>query len=851
MWTFRFWEHLMQDTRYGLRTMARSKVFTAMAVLSLALGIGANTAIYSFLNALLIRSLPVSNPDELAIIRWVSGGRPAVVHGMNGSMFREGASGRTSPNIPFAAWQTFRDARDVASSVFAYAVAYELNLVARNQADASYGLYVSGNFFQGLGVVPAAGRLLTDADDAAGSHPAAVISHEFWRRRYAMQHNAVGSVLLINRMPFTVVGVSAPGFTGVDQSSAPTVFMPLHARVLLSSKPAEEQRRFFLDRNFYWLETMARLRPGVTAEQAQAALGAVYRQFALSTASNDKERASIPSLRVDPGGGGLNTLRRQYTKPLYVLMVMVGLILLIACANIANLLLARATARRREIAVRLSLGSGRGRVVRQLLTESILLSLMGGVLGIGVAIWAVRSIAWLLSDGREDLVLRAPLDWNVFAFTAALALLTGIVFGLAPAVQATGGDAVPALKESRIGGWKGRSGISRGRLSQVLMVTQIAVSLVLAIAAGLFVRSLNRLHSIELGFNRENLLIFNVNAKQAGYRDRAMNRLYENLGEQFRRIPGVTSASFSNFPLAAYYFNDTQVSIPDRPSADGKPRSSAVVIAGPDYLATMQIPLVLGRDLHARDMAAPRSVVVSQVFAGKYFPGESPLGRHVLVGSDKTDAEIVGVAKTAAYNSLSEEERPPVLYVPYTMPGQDVGGVWYHLRTAGDPLNAATAVRRIVHEAAPLMPVARMKTQAAQIEQTISQQRTFANLCAAFAALALLIACVGLYGMMAYAVARRTSEIGIRVALGAARGAIVWMMLRQVLVLAVIGLAIGLIAAWRTAHLVGSFLYGITTWDAPAFWGSAAVLLAAAIAAGYGPARRAARVDPMVALRNE
>jgi macrolide transport system ATP-binding/permease protein len=475
------------------------------------------------------------------------------------------------------------------------------------------------------------------------------------------------------------------------------------------------------------------------------------------------------------------------------------------------------------------------------------MSLSGGLAGLAIGVWAIRLITWLLSDGRNDFVLGATLDWTVLGFTAGLALITGIAFGLAPAIQATSGNLAPALKEARIGGWRGRSRLG---LSQVLVVSQISISLLLVIAAGLFVRTLANLHSVELGFNRENVLIFSLNARQAGFKDDALARFYGDLGNRFRHIPGVRNAGFSNFPVAAGYWDDEEITVPGVLAEPGKKLSTSVVSVDQSFLATMQIPVLLGRELQERDIAAPRTVVISQLFAKKFFPAGNPVGSHIGLGKDKADVEIVGVAKTSIYNSL-REETPPVLYVPYTQDPQSLRGVWFELRTAGDPLAVGGTVREIVHQAAPSVPIANVKTQAAQIDQTIAQQRTFADLCACFAVLALVIACVGLYGTMAYAVARRTSEIGIRVALGAERGRIVWMMLRQVLALAVVGLAIGLVTAWETAHFVASFLFGVKAEDPVAIWGSAAVLLSATLIAGYGPARRAARVDPMVALRNE
>ncbi len=585
-WGFRFWDHFAQDTRYGLRAMRSNKLFSAMAVLSLALGIGANTAIYSFTQAILLRALPVPHPEQLALFTW----RITDAHSaprVNGTGFGYGHGGMQSPNFPFAFWQMMRSNPGLASSVFAYVPANELTVVARNQAAVSRGMYVSGNFYSGLGVAPALGRLITDDDDRPGGPRVAVITWDAWRSRFASDPRIAGETIHINTLPFTVIGVSAPGFFGVDSSSDPEFFIPLHTRTLFGTRREEREREQYLDRNFYWLEMMARLRPGVSIAQAQSVFGEEFRRFAESTPISKNGKAALPQLWLQDGDTGRFTLRHVYSKALYVLMTMAGLILLIACANIASLLLARATARRREIATRLSLGASRGRVIRQLLTESVLLSLAGGAMGIGVALWGIRLLIWLLANGREGFVVRATLDWPVLCFAAGLAIMTGVVFGLAPAVQATAGNVAPALKEARIG--TGHS-YFRGNMGQILVVAQIAISLLLTVGAGLFLRTLENLHSIALGFNRENLLLFKVNANEAGYKDQALARFYEGLAERFRGLPGVRSAGFAKFPLLAGFWNDEPMTIPGAPQSPDKRLSTCIVPANASFLATMQPP---------------------------------------------------------------------------------------------------------------------------------------------------------------------------------------------------------------------------------------------------------------------
>jgi predicted permease len=850
MWMGRLPGEILQDLRYGLRAMVKNKLFTTMAVLSLALGIGANTAIFSFMDAVLMRRLPVNDPGRLTILNWSSRDHTPVVHGVNGSMFGDDARGRVSPNFPYPAWLALREGTKSFQDLFAYARAYRLNAIANGQAEVLDGEYVSGDYFAALGVTPARGRLIAEDDDKPGAPPVVTISYDYWQSHFAARPDIAGTQMRVNNLPFTIIGVSAPGFSGVDAGRNARVVLPLHIMPLLAPKPDEEFRHRFLDRNFYWLEMMGRLRPGVSMAQAETEIQGVFNRYVESTVGNEKElKGAKPRIWLEAGAGGLDTLQRRYSKPLFVLMTMVGLILAIACANVANLMLSRAAARRREIAVRMSLGAARWRLVRQLLTESLALSLSGGIIGVGVAYAGIRGISWLITDPLDGFLLQPALNWSVLLFTFGLAVLTGIVFGLAPALQATKIAVTPGLKEVRA------SANGRGRgigLGSALIVSQVAMSLVLAIAAGLFVRTLTSLNAVELGFNRENVLVFSVDGKHAGYKDQALVNVYADMRRRFRRIPGVRSVGMSGYLLVSYHWNDEPLTIPGRASKEGPEKlSTALMSVDAGFLPTMQIPIVLGRGLDERDMESPRVAVVNELFAKKYFPGVSPIGQRIGISDHAVaDIEIVGVAKTTLYNNL-KEQTPELAYVPYTQDLGDLWGVSFELRTAGDPLALGGTVRRIVHDVSSAIPVTDLSTQAAVIDNTISQQRTFADLCSGFAILALLIACVGLYGTMAYAVERRTSEIGIRMALGAKRGRIVWMVLRQVCVLMAVGLAIGWGTAWETGHFVASFLYGVKPNDALVMAGSAGALVAAAIAAGFGPAWRASRIAPMTALRHE
>jgi predicted permease len=850
MWNWNIVEQVIQDIRYAFRTMRANPLFTATAALSLALGIGANTAIYSFMDAIMMRALPVQHPEELVVLHWTAQKRPGIVKSINGSARRVGKTGTTSPNFPFAAMDHLAANHDALSTLIAYAYATRVNVIMNNQADVADAEPVSGNYYAGLGVIPAAGRLIAPDDDRAGAPLIAVLSYDYWKKRFAENPAAVGQSILVNNMPITIVGVSAPGFFGLDPAARPDIFFPLHCISRFSLTPADDERDRFFDKHFYWLEMTGRLRPGLTIPQAQTALGAQLRQFAESTVASDKDRESYPELYLEPGSSGLDSLRQQYSKPLRVLMTMVALILTIACANLANLLLARSAARSREMAVRLSLGAGRGRIVRQLLTESVMLAMVGGALGVAFAWWGIQSITWLIANGRDNFTLHAELNWPVLAFTMGLSLAAGLFFGLAPALQATKVDLTPALKAGKSGG----SGLHRGwasRLSatRTLVVAQIAMSLLLVIGAGLFVRNLVNLNSIDLGFNRQNLLIFTLNPRQAGYTGDTAAKFFTDVSDNIRRVPGVRSVGLSSFPLVSYYTNSDEVRIPGANLAPGKNYSDLLSV-DPDFLNTMQIPILLGRGIETRDLASAGVVVVNQKFASTFFPGESPLGRHFSLRRQTGDFEIVGVSRNAHYNSI-QEEQSTVVYIPYTRDIASLSRMFFQVRTAGNPMAMVNPIREIVHHANALVPMTGINTESRVIDQTVGQQRTFAALGSCFAALALLIACVGLYGAMAYAVARRTSEIGIRMALGAKRTVILWTVMREVVMLAAIGLAIGYYAARQTSHWVESFLFGIKPNDAMAIALSIAILFAAALTAGFVPAWRAARIHPMTALRHE
>ncbi|MCX6593040.1 MAG: ABC transporter permease [Acidobacteria bacterium] len=847
IWMTRLLPELGQDIRYGWRTMASSKAFTALAVLSLALGIGANTAIYSFMEAILLRSLPVAEPESLVVLNWHS--QPPqgaskewvhVVHGVQGILWPGDKGAMVSGMFPYAAFEALREDNPAFSTLFGYFDGRSSNVAIGGQAISANTEYVTGEYFRGLAVLPVAGRLIEPGDDRAGAAPVAVLSFATSQNRFGGASNALGQRILIDNVAFTVVGVAPPEFFGVDPAASPDLYLPLHTNLLVDSAAAG---RMYGDQNFYWIEMMGRLRPGVNLAQAQAALAPRFHQWVAATATTDGERAKLPTLTLNPGAAGLGSLRREYSKPLYVLLAMVGLILAITCANIANLLLARAAARRREMAVRLSLGAGRLRVVRQLLTESVMLASLGGALGVLLAIWGVRSLTYLFGKGQADFTLRAELNWSVLAVTAALSLVCGLLFGLVPAIQSTRPDVMPELKN-------GRGGEPRRRLQHVLVVAQIAMSFLILFVAGLFVRTLDNLHSVQLGYARENILLFSLNAKQAGHRDPEMTTFYTDLRQRLEAIPGVSGATLSRSSIISSGRAGGAIM--------GALKIGAVTIdgarvlgAGPGYLTTMQIPLLAGREIDGRDQPGSAPVaVISERLARTYFGTENPVGRRITLPEEKRELEIVGVSANVRSGGLKNEGGNPLtVFVALTQFPAD--RVTYALRTTGDPLSYVPTVRELVREADPRLPVTNVLTQAAEIDRSISHELTFAKLCSGFAVLALLTACVGLYGTMSYNVARQVGEIGIRMALGAPRGAVVWMVLRRVLVLTAVALAISIPAALGGSRLLKSLLFGIRPTDLGTLVLAGAVLFAAAILAGYLPARRASRIDPLVALRQE
>ena len=839
-------ETAIQDLRYAFRLLGKNPGFTAVAVLSLGLGIGANTAIYSLMESILLRSLPVADPESLVVLNWQSRSPQNankewvhVVKGIQGRMWPGDKGVLFTGMFPYGAFEMIREENTVFSTLFGYFHGRNHTLAFRGQATSVRAEFVTGEYFRGLSVSPAAGRLIASEDDRPGAAPVAVLSFAASQNRFGGPGNAIGQPILVDNVPFTIVGVAPPEFFGVDPAEVPDIYLPIRTNVLVDGP---EAARMYTDANFYWIEMMGRLRPGVNIAQAQTALAPRFHRWVAATATTDGERANLPKLVLNPGAAGLGGLRRQYSKPLFVLLAMVGLILALVCANIANLLLAKAAARRREMAVRLSLGAGRFRIVRQLLTESVVLACLGGAVGVLFAIWGMRSLTYLFSRGQDNLTLHAELNWNVLGVAAALSVVCGLVFGLVPAIQSTRPDVMPTLKDGRGGG-------QRRRWLHVLVVAQIAMSFLILVAAGLFVRTLDKLHSVQLGYARENILLFSLDARQAGHKDPEITTFYAELRKRFESIPGVSSATFSSSSIirsgmAGRTYRGT-VKI-GAVTVEG----ARVMLAGPRFLTTMQIPIRTGREIDERDQPGSTAVaVISERLARTYFGNENPVGRRITFVGEKRDLEIVGVSANVRTASLKNEDSGMTVFAAASQSAQEFAT--YALRTAGDPLSYVSSVQQIVREADSRIPVTDVVTQAAEIDRTINREITFAKLCTGFAVLALLIACVGLYGTTSYTVARQVGEIGIRMALGAQRGTVVSMVLRRVVLLVAVGLAISLPVALIGFRLVRSFLFGTEPNDPVTLSVAAAILVGAAILAGYAPARRASRIDPLVALRHE
>ncbi len=836
-------ETLWRDLRYGLQMLGRNPGFTAVAALSLALGIGANTAIFSLMDAVLFKMLPVKNPEQLFFLE-----RSGVRRN------RKEGSG-----LSYAFFEQLRSQRETLAGVCAFGPSERANVVVDGEAEVAQGQLVSGGFFATLGVNALLGRTLTEDDDKIpGGHPVAVISYNYWHRRFARDPAIVGKSVTVYGHPFTIVGVTPPDFFGVTVGESPDLWAP-EIQVWSQLFPGASIELYF---NNPLGNVLARLKPEVTEQQTRAILTVVLQQTLAATIgsqlSPEEQRALLQqSVALESASRGLTSLREQFSDPLRILMVVVGLILLIACANVANLLLARANARQKEIAVRLALGASRFRLIRQLLTESMLLALIGGALGLLFALWGSDFLLALVGSGRDPVFLKLALDARALGFTSAASLLAGVLFGLAPAWRATRVDLTPALKDAARGSGAG----SRLGLGKTLVVVQVALSLLLLIGAGLFARSLRKLKSLDAGINRENVLLVSTVPQMIGYREgRQIADLYQRMLERIKAIPGVRYASFSPQGLLSGRGTNTSVVVQGRaerpadntyiPDGMGIPYQCEV---GPEYFETVGMTILRGRGLTAQDDEnAPRVAVINETFARYYFGDENPIGRRFGEGEESSGRmEIVGVVKDAKYNSLRE----PALRTYYTPYFQDPNrwdrATTFQIRTAADPTGVIAAVRQAAGEIDANLPLINIKTLAKQVDETLTQERLIGAVSGFFGLLALLLAAIGLYGVMAYAVSQRTHEIGVRMALGAHRGSVLRMVLRQGMKLVLIGAGLGLAASFAATRLIASQLFDVTPTDPVTFIGGPTLLLMVALLACFAPARRATKVDPLVALRCE
>ncbi len=835
---------VVADLRYALRGLRRSPLFASVAILSLALGIGANTAIFTLIDQILLRKLPVLRPDELVMVYQRA-------NNMGSNM------GSRMNSYPL--YQDLQQKAEPFAEVICRRL-FDASISVDNQTERVEGEMVSGNFFTTLGVKPAAGRVFNSQEDDQiySGHPVVVLSHAYWVRRFASDRSIIGRKILVNNYPMTVVGVSAEGFGGLDPARAPQIRVP----ILMKSVLMPEWSWFEMsNRRARWVQVFARLKPGYTIESARPVLQGLFTQIrgyemTLPAAKNwskfDRDEFMKGQLLLANADLGYSSLRNDFSTALIVLMCMVGLVLLIACANVANLLIARGFMRQREIAVRLSLGSSRGRLVSQLLVESLVLSIAGGAFGLAVAFLLTRSLLAFIPSQEQPLLITPHPDGRILAFTLGLTFITGIIFGLLPALRASRPDPWTTLKDTMgsIAGTGGSLFLRKG-----LVTAQVALSFLLLFGAGLFVRSLQNLKSAETGVALDNLVAFQMSPALSGYDDQRATIFYRQLLERLRSLPGVVNAAMATVPILAGDEWDSSMAVEGHEAKDGEDMQAFMNAVSPEYFKTMKTPLLEGRDFResdAKDISpnSPEGVaIVNRQFADHFFPGRSAVGKRLGWGGGpgtKLTIEIVGVVANSLYEGPREGVHRQVF-----IPNWGKNSAVFYLRTQSASALTYSQIRNEVRQLDAAIPVYAMKTVESQLDETLLTDRLVAMLSAGFGLLATLLASVGLYGVMAFVVARRKKELGIRLALGAQPGFVIWLVMREVLLLLAIGLAIGIPAAIWLGEYVASQLYGIKGTDATIAGWTTLLLTIVSAAAGLIPAQRASRIDPILALRHE
>jgi predicted permease len=838
-WGTRMWDELRADLRYGLRMLAKYKGLTVIAVGSLALGIGANTTIFTITRQVLLDKLDVSRPEELRLFAWTGGrdGVPVRVWGhWNGTT-------HACTSFSYPVYEQLRRQNSVFEDVFAFKVIPQLTVSAGNRPEAVTAELVSGNFYSALGVHTALGRAIESADDGApGSSAVAVISDGFWSRHFGRSPDVIGKTIEVNLRPVTIIGVNPREFTGASSVQvSPDVFLPFSMEPVVAPNDAKS---LLTDPAQWWVLVMGRMRPGVSDESARGAMDVLLSNAVRSTMTVEKGQ-SVPRFAMQDGSRGEDLNGERFSRPVYVLMALAGVVLLLACANLANLLLARGSARQREVSVRLALGAKRGRILRQVLTESLLLSTGGGMAGLLLGYCGRNAIPHLMSSSWEAAVIQVRFDWKIFGFTAAVSLFTGLLFGFLPAWQAMHTRVTSGLKENVHSSVQGRSGFS----GKALAAVQIALSMLLLTGAGLFIQTLTNLSKSRLGFRPDHIVLFEIQAPNTRYPAPKDIVLYRQIEERLATVPGVRSVSLSKNPLVGGNVSNDDF-VPDGlpPKLNGKAFVDDNVV-GQDFFATMGIPVLAGRSFDGADTETSRPVaIVNEQLVKEYFPNVNPVGRTFV--SNKKQIEIIGISGDTRYADVREDP-PATFYTLYRQQSKAEPSMTYEVSTSMELSAIVPALRDAAGAVDKDLPLLDIRTQNAQISDRTRQERIFASLTSGFGVLALILACIGIYGIMAYTVSRRTNEIGIRMALGAERGRVLRMVLGGAWWLTMAGVVAGAAAALSMGRYVASMLYGLKPYDPSTLAGAAGLLMLVALAASWIPAWRAARIDPMQALRNE